>query len=1417
MIHFSKFSILIVCLVFAIVLPFVDSYAEKFDEIDSSELNKKLSQLSIPWVEHKGSSDQMGVFSATTFAGTAYTKDNGIAYDIIRGERPTVRIERNRKPKAVSVHTVFEQFLGTKSIKVEGEDPQITRVNYFIGVKENWRTGERTFGKINLGEVWEGIGLSIKASGGNLEKIFQIKGGTGKNVDAIKIQLVGVDRIGVSSTGELDIEFGKDKISFTKPRAWQVIGGQSVNVDVSYIVNETIYGFKLGSYDTSKDLWIDPLLKIAASTFIPGNAIDFPMALKVDKENNNEVYIAGYTTSTNFPGPNGPGSNAYQQRKKGQFDAFVSKLDTKLTVMGSSTYLGGGADDLGSALYIGYEDTIGVNGLPARKPFVYVAGSTESDDFPTQTGSYDTTWNGGKSDAFISKLSADLGNLEASTYLGGSDEEMAKAIVIYPTDAANSADAGRILVTGYTRSDNFRTTFGAYRRVKTRGEIEDKEEPGDEENGTYLKVQNSEIFVSKLSKNLNTLEASTFLGGNNHDEANSIAIAKFDDGSGGGVADHIYITGYSGSFETLPKNTYPTTAEAYSKKAKSLDINVQGRLYHTIPNEIVISRLNSKLTQLEKSTFLGSSGNDVAYSIVADEKSDVNVYIAGSSAPLGNDIKRNDYPTTKGAYSNKSLGVYMDVANEDNEELSHKEYKVFGDVVVSRLDKDLKKLVASTFIGGAGIDFATVSLLGHGNSLHILGISTSYYDPDYGKTYPYPPYKPKSNTNYPYPTTTGKHIQHNLAMKKGKYKMAMPDMVVSILNARLTTLLGSTYLGGAGAPEPFSRLYINGIDTGYGLDLNSIGDIYLDGGSGSKDYPVTANVYSVAPDSSISHDLPDVVVSKLQGIHPPSDRAVFAEWNGKYGVKNIMEHINLKSDKDIKLLENHLYSSIGDIEGYADSEIKRNRQTDLDVNSMSDFVKAKNKHGLVSSDSMECTPGACTKDDFDGRMVYYKPDPNRTDEYQFAFAMPFDRGANGDLFVTYDTTDISGSGKKVDNRVRVINLNDKEQVGNLYYYYYDNRGNLITNTESITINPLSLEDLSVNAKVGDGKIGMIKWVPNDQNAKFRIRNLRYLYTTNSVNNENFYAATQLLGSKGVAQSITMPVDEGSSAGDRYVNSIENAVLELSNASESNTTVTIKVYNAGGVQVLCNRLYENHDYCHPADCDCNDQVCVSWSNHASPQCLAYEYTCEDAVCPQSPYYPRPLIKELVLTKYQTRHIKIKDLTEDINGQRGVVEVSATVSGLIANVLQYKQYSGNKVDTFYAIQGEPTIGANLRGTYNTFFNQECRLLITNSSGSTADATITMTRTTVNGTSSDGVYPAQTVPAKGLLDLDLCSHVLDVNNDGIKDEAFGIVAMTANPPNALSATVLRIGDTSKDPNTHTADGEQYRFVTPLREKIP
>ena len=167
-------------------------------------------------------------------------------------------------------------------------------------------------------------------------------------------------------------------------------------------------------------------------------------SIAVDAEGN--AYVAGLTWETNFPTTPG----AYQVTYGGGFhDAFVSKFNSTGTGLIYSTYIGGSGDDGATSIALDSSGT------------AYVKGNTFSSNFPTTPGAFSTTFTAGlDSEAFVLLLNPAGSALDYSTFLGGvagSEYGLATTMI-----ALDNQVPPNIYVTGYTNSNTFPTTTGAF-------------------------------------------------------------------------------------------------------------------------------------------------------------------------------------------------------------------------------------------------------------------------------------------------------------------------------------------------------------------------------------------------------------------------------------------------------------------------------------------------------------------------------------------------------------------------------------------------------------------------------------------------------------------------------------------------------------------------------------------------------------------------------------------------------------------------------------------------------------------------------------------------------------------------------------------------------------------------------------------
>ncbi len=611
--------------------------------IDKTNLQERIRGLSIPFIENQGQTDGRVAFFAHAFGGTIFlTKDGKIVYSL-----PGLR-EKSRACQGAHGWVISESFSGANMpTTLKGDDRARVRINYFRGRDPRmWQKGATAYNIVRFGEIYRGVNLVLRAHGNNVEKIFEID--PWADPGSIRLRVEGAKGLRVSEDGRLILETGLGPVSFTRPVAYQQKEGQRHYVKISYVVRGDEYGFDVKEYDRTRALFIDPLL---ASTFLGGsegegsgtgeNGWDEAFDILVDPTSGS-VYVTGETQSLDFPTTTG----AYDNSPDG-WDAFVSKLSPDLSTLLASTLIGGSSGETAKAIAMDGSGDI------------YITGATSSLDFPTTTGAYDDNETG-TDHIFICKLSPDLSTLLASTLLGGyGADSYADALAIGPSGdvyVAGEAD-------GYTPDSdegdeirfvsNFPVTRGAYDTTY---------------NGDY-----SDGFVSKLDANLTQLEASTFLGGNDTEWINTIAI----DASG-----NVYVAGSTYS------SNFPTTSNAY-------DTNLNEDPYES---DGFVSKFSPDLSILMASTFLGGSSSDSVNTIAIDASG--NICAAGGT-------NSHDFPTTSGTYQPQFF---------------ENDFSIESNGFITRLSPDLSGIMTSTFLVKDGVDTVINDIaIGNEGSIYVAG------------------------------------------------------------------------------------------------------------------------------------------------------------------------------------------------------------------------------------------------------------------------------------------------------------------------------------------------------------------------------------------------------------------------------------------------------------------------------------------------------------------------------------------------------------------------------------------------------------------------------------------------------------------------------------------------------------------------
>ncbi len=451
-----------------------------------------------------------------------------------------------------NAHVLKLRFHNGNSIAYNGKDAQKAYHNYYLGSdQKRWKPKVPLYSQLRSTEVYPGIHIEASSKWSKFKYDFVVAPGADPAI--VEFFYEGADK--VSMTGDqLTIETSLGEIFESMPLAYQIINGQQVEIQSKYIRTKNGFGFSFPlGYDTSLPLIIDPILVASTLTgtssgmnfghgaaydiagniythgisfdsnypvtagavqvsygggsidacisklvpdgsalifasFVGGNEGDHPHSIVSNL--NNELYVMGSTTSSNLPTT----PNAFQSNYGGQEDIFISGFSADGTSLIGSTYMGGsGGDGFNNSGGFGYSGRRGeiiadINGN------IYVANCSQSVDFPTTTGAFQTVKSGGQ-DGVIFKLSPNLSILEWSSFIGSSGGDMAFGVRV--KDNFDVVITGGISTSSPGGPTGFPLTSGAYSSTWSGG--------------------GGDAFVSIISPDGANVNQSTYLGSSGND------------------------------------------------------------------------------------------------------------------------------------------------------------------------------------------------------------------------------------------------------------------------------------------------------------------------------------------------------------------------------------------------------------------------------------------------------------------------------------------------------------------------------------------------------------------------------------------------------------------------------------------------------------------------------------------------------------------------------------------------------------------------------------------------------------------------------------------------------------------------------------------------------------------------------------
>ena len=578
-----------------------------------SQSIKAQSQSQITFIENKGQWPDNVRFVAEIPGGMLFVEASTLTYTFSDPAKANSRAHDSHLVKETQLLDSIDHF----AMKVNFIDANLNPVligdeikpashNYFYGSdRDKWVSGAKGFKKVIINDLYPGINLELTSEHNQIK--YDLKLTPGSNPACIQMQYAGASELEINDE-KLSIVIPYQTLREHIPASYALCEDKTRSLSTRYLLEGNVVSFEIGDIDTDETVVIDPLLVF--STYSGSAADNWGNTATYDEFGNG--YAGGITRQDrpvgtyigDFPATAG----AFQTVSGGGWDIAILKFDSAGQNLIYATHLGGTGAEAPQSLIVNEAGEL------------LILGVTGSSDFPVTESAYDTTFNGGTEasiingvnldeggDLFIAKLSADGSELLASTYVGGTLNEgilsaqdlLARNYGDESRGDINFDSKGNILIASRTASEDF-PIIGF---------------DGIYNGGT------ADAVLLKLSKNLDSLVWSTYLGGNGADVALSVKVDS---------QDNIFAAGGTTS------NNFPTTADVLHP---SLNGDVDGWVAH----------ISLSGDSLINSSYIGTTSYDQVFFLDLDANEDV--YLAGQS--------NGDYPVTSGHYSSGSSGQFI--------------------------------------------------------------------------------------------------------------------------------------------------------------------------------------------------------------------------------------------------------------------------------------------------------------------------------------------------------------------------------------------------------------------------------------------------------------------------------------------------------------------------------------------------------------------------------------------------------------------------------------------------------------------------------------------------------------------------------------------------------------------------------------
>jgi hypothetical protein len=470
---------------------------------------------------------------------------------------------------------------------IQKQQESASYTNYYLGNDPlKWKSKVHDYKELVYKNIYKGVDLHLYSEENKLKFDWVLDAGIDPKTIVFKYE--GIDGLSLSKEGNLELRTNVGTIQDEAPIAYQIINNKIEYVDVKYNLDGTRISFKLGNYNKDYPLTIDPALIF--STYTGSASENWGYTATFDNDGN--VYSGGIDYSTGFPVSLG----AYQsnQNSDGLADISIIKYNEDGTQRLWASYLGGIGSDAPHSMIVNSQNELLIYGSTSSADFPISTNAFDQTFGGGNPAFENLTYLNG-SDIIVSKFSEDGTDLRASTFFGGDQndgliEDGSNLLLIYGDesrgeiilDNEDNVYIGSSTYSSNLASNGFQQTHGGdldgvvakfnsslsnlifctyvggsgadavcsidvnskYELYICGGTLSNSSEasPFPTTSGVIMETSNDtdpDAFVSRISKNGNTLIASTLWGTDEVDQAYFIRTNKFDEPHIYGITENV--------------------------------------------------------------------------------------------------------------------------------------------------------------------------------------------------------------------------------------------------------------------------------------------------------------------------------------------------------------------------------------------------------------------------------------------------------------------------------------------------------------------------------------------------------------------------------------------------------------------------------------------------------------------------------------------------------------------------------------------------------------------------------------------------------------------------------------------------------------------------------------------------------------